>query len=249
MNPQTQAAILKRNFRQALIGLFENDYKIIGSHKVIRMIVDDIIELYKEFHPQAKGLPSGTLIWTTTLDDGSRPSLSSPVENSPATTLSLPFLIEKDFATSDKRNRLKQRIARLIKFARQHQALLSIVELAAMFNLSHAQISSLIREYQLEQGEVLPTKGNILDIGPGVTHKAIILRLYEKGVSPPDIARRTNHSLEAVDRYIKDYQRVKLLTRKGLNPNEISQITGRGKKIVTHYVKILKEFHPDLVYT
>lgn len=249
MNTKPYAQIPKRNFRQALIRLFENDYKIIGSRKVIKMIVDDIIYLYKEFHPHAQNLSSGTLIWTTTLDDGKRPGLSCPVENSPATTLSLPFLAEKDFAISDKRVRLKERIARLICFAKEHHALLSVVELAVIFNLSHAQISSLIREYQLEQGEILPTKGNILDIGPGVTHKAIILRLYEQGVAPPDIARRTNHSLEAVDRYIKDYERVKLLARRGLNPNEISQITGRGKKIVTHYVKILKEFHPDLVYT
>lgn len=249
MNSQIQAAIPKRNFRQALIRLLEDDYKIIGSHKVIRMIVDDIIGLYREFHPKETGLSSGTLVWTTTLDEGKRPGLASSVENSPSTTLSFPFLVEKDFSISDKRERLKQRIARLVYFAKEHKALLSVVEIAAMLNLSCASISSLIREYQLEHDKVLPTKGNVLDIGPGTTHKAIILRLYEQGISPLDIARRTKHSLEAVDRYIKDYQRVKLLVRKGLNTNEISQVTGRGKTVVNSYIKLLKEFHPELVYT
>jgi hypothetical protein len=51
-----------------------------------------------------------------------------------------------------------------------------------------------------QTGELLPTKGYVLDQGSKPTHKGIILRLYEQGVAPPDIARITGHSLEAVDR-------------------------------------------------
>ncbi|MEA1965322.1 MAG: DUF1670 domain-containing protein [Candidatus Aerophobetes bacterium] len=72
---------------------------------------------------------------------------------------------------------------------------------------------------------MLNIKGNILDQGSSPTHKGIIIQLYEKKIAPPDIARQTGHSLEAVDRYISDYERVKMLLRKGADVKEMSQLS------------------------
>lgn len=41
-------------------------------------------------------------------------------------------------------------------------------------------------------------------------------------MAPPDIARATNHSLTAVDRYIRDYEGVKVSLNKELTLREIS---------------------------
>jgi len=73
----------------------------------------------------------------------------------------------------------------------------------------------------MEKAEILPLKGTILDQGASRAHKEIVIHLYEKKSAPPDIARQTGHSLEAVDRYISDYERVKMLLRKGANVREI----------------------------
>ncbi|MFD1361729.1 DUF1670 domain-containing protein [Lentibacillus salinarum] len=51
-------------------------------------------------------------------------------------------------------------------------------------------VSKRIQEYQEEHQVILPIKGNQLDIGPGVTHKKIIIELYEQLMAPPDIAKR-----------------------------------------------------------
>jgi len=110
-------------------------------------------------------------------------------------------------------------------------------------------VSRRVREYQEEHQIVLPLKGNKLDMGPGITHKKIILELYEKKIAPPDIARQVNHSQEAVDRYIKDYDRVKFLVRRGMDIIEISHLTGRGKQVVKQYLEILKRHHPELFET
>lgn len=83
-------------------------------------------------------------------------------------------------------------------------------------------------QYQMEKGEILPLKGTILDQGASPTHKGIVMQLYEKKIAPPDIARQTGHSLEAVDRYISDYERLKLLLQKEADVKEISQLIGRG---------------------
>jgi hypothetical protein len=89
-------------------------------------------------------------------------------------------------------------------------------------------------------------KGFILDEGSNPTHKAIILRPCEEGEAPPDIARATEHSLEAVDRYIKDYERVKMLLGQGLTVREISLAIDRGESTVLQYRRVACTFHPNL---
>ncbi|MDQ3019912.1 MAG: DUF1670 domain-containing protein [Bacteroidota bacterium] len=50
---------------------------------------------------------------------------------------------------------------------------------------------------------MLPLKGYVLDQGSLPTHKGIIIRLYENGVSPADIVLKTSHSQDAVDQVYK----------------------------------------------
>ena len=69
-----------------------------------------------------------------------------------------------------------------------------VEELALIVNRTPMSVSKRIKEYQEEHQVVLPIKGNKLDMGPGITHKRIILELYEKKMAPPDIARQVNHS-------------------------------------------------------
>mgnify|MGYP006303257553 CR=1 FL=1 len=127
--------------------------------------------------------------------------------------------------------------------------LLSLAELALLLNRSISTVGRYVQEHFERTGEPLPIKGYVLDQGSRPTHKGHILRLYEQGMAPPDIARTTQHSLEAVDRYIKDYERVKVLLRKGLTTQEISHAIGRGARTVIEYQDIAADFHPDLVNT
>jgi len=112
-------------------------------------------------------------------------------------------------------------------------------------NRAIGTIRKCISDHFEQTGELLPTQGYIQDKGSKPTHKGIILRLYEKGNAPPDIARFTHHSLEAVDRYIKDYERVKVLLNKGLELTEISHAIGRGIRTVREYYTIILELFPD----
>lgn len=101
-------------------------------------------------------------------------------------------------------------------------------------------------EWEEETGEMLPLKGYRMDQGSRPTHKKEIIRLYEQGMEPPDIARETRHSLKSVDRYLKDYERVKMMLKRGSGVEEISAVIGRGKSVVVEYVEIAQEYHPEL---
>jgi hypothetical protein len=145
-----------------------------------------------------------------------------------------------------------RRVVRLVKAGLNNpggRLLLSLGDISLLINRSITTVKQCILDHFEQTGELLLTKGYVLDQGSRPTHKGIILRLYEKGIAPPDIARITSHSLEAVDRYIKDYERVKVLLSKGLTVDEISHAIGRGRRTVLQYHKIMLEFHPDLIPT
>jgi hypothetical protein len=137
-------------------------------------------------------------------------------------------------------------MARLVKSAWKQGGMLSQAELCVLMNRSLTSIRRYIAEYEaLYPDDPLPLKGYILDQGSRPTHKVMIINLYEQGVDPTDIAQRTNHGLDAVDRYIKSYERVKGLHRKELSAAEIQKSTGFSQKLVAAYLSIVNHFHPN----
>jgi hypothetical protein len=57
---------------------------------------------------------------------------------------------------------------------------------------------------------------------------------------PLNVARETNHSQWAVDRYLKDFNRVRLCHQDGKDPKFISLATGLNKLVVNEYLKIIE---------
>ncbi|MBK8167973.1 MAG: DUF1670 domain-containing protein [bacterium] len=83
--------------------------------------------------------------------------------------------------------------------------------------------------------------------GRSPTHKGIICRKLEEGMSPPDIARATGHTLEAVDNYLGTYERIKVLLRRGFDVETIGHVTGKAARTVAQYLVIIECYHPDLL--
>jgi len=242
----------KRNFKQAVMHLLETEYKIIGSHKVIQMIAEDIEDLAKKFFPFSAS--PGTLIWSTTSRSEKKVSYGKKAEDQKTCIVKLPFLtqedIEKRVRPHSRQEGLLQEVERMIRMIKatfSQGGLLSIAEIATIMDRGLTTTQRKLSEYQREKGEVLPLKGNMLDQGSSPTHKRIVIHLYEKKIAPPDIARQTRHSLDAVDRYISDYERVKMLIQKGIGVREISQLIGRGLSTVKQYQRIATLYHPELV--
>ena len=67
-------SINKRNFKNALVHLLENDYKVLGSRKILQMLADDIIDLQKELYPSRSNVGPGEIVFRVTKDDGQRQS-------------------------------------------------------------------------------------------------------------------------------------------------------------------------------
>ena len=133
----------------------------------------------------------------------------------------------------------------MIKSSKAQGGLLNGAELSVLMNRSLTTIRKYLDAYREKSGEILPLKGYVLDQGSMPTHKAIIISLYEQGISPADIVLKTSHSQDAVDRYIKHYSQIKKLLQKGLDEIAIKEITGRTMKVVKEYIKLYNDLNPQ----
>lgn len=252
-------SINKRNFRSALINLLENDYKVLGSRKIISMLAEDIEQLYNEFNPKKSEVGYGEIVFRTTKDDGQRQSYGKKVEDYETTTVVLPLITKDDverriyYRKGDRNSNYKHRevrdietMVRLIKSAKEQGGLLTGAEVSMLMNRSLTTIRRYLDAYIKKTGEILPLKGYVLDMGSLPTHKGIIVSLYEQGMSPADIVLKTSHSQDAVDRYIKQYDQIKKLIKKGLNEHEIKDIIRRSLKTVREYIKLYKQLNPEV---
>jgi hypothetical protein len=237
--------------------MLENEYKILGSRKILEMLADDIEALRREFYPEVDRVGFGEIVFRTTKDDGQRQSYGKKAEDYNSITVILPLITREDverrvyYKKGDRNSNYKHREARdietmvrLIKSSKAQGGLLSGAEVSVLMNRSLTTIRKYLNAYREKTGEILPLKGYVLDQGSLPTHKAIIISLYEQGISPADIVLKTSHSQNAVDRYIKQYDQIRLLIKKGLDEKVIKEITGRSMKIVKEYVKLYYDLNP-----
>lgn len=250
-------SIKKRNFRNAITNLLEREYKVLGSRKILDMLSDDIENLHRDFFPDKNKLGFGEIVFTTTKDDGQRQSYGKKIEDYATITVHLPLITQEDierriyFKKGDRNSNYKHREARdietmvrLIKSAKAQGGLLSGAELSILLNRTLGTIGKYLKAYRDKTGEILPLKGYVLDCGSLPTHKGIIISLYEQGISPAEIVLKTSHGQDAVDRYIKQYDQIKKLIKKGMDESSIKEITGRSMKVVREYIKLYKDLNP-----
>lgn len=165
-------SINKRNFRQALYHLLENEYKILGSRKILELLSEDIEELQREFNYKKEKIGFGEILFRTTKDDGQRQSYGKKTEDYATITVVLPLVTEEDverrvfYRKGDRNSNYKHREARdietmvrLLKSAKEQGGLLSGAELSVLMNRSLSTIGKYLKAYQEKTQEILPLKG------------------------------------------------------------------------------------------
>jgi DNA-binding CsgD family transcriptional regulator len=118
-------------------------------------------------------------------------------------------------------------------------ALLSNYDLGLLLNHCPEHLSALICEHERRTGTVVPRRATLHDMGSGLTHKRIIcLKRYAEGKEPHQIAEATYHSLEAVDHYLGQYDRVRHCRLQGLSPEDTAYTLGISRSLVMEYLAI-----------
>lgn len=153
--------------------------------------------------------------------------------------LSTPEDIDLRLERQDTSQRLLARALRLCRQAYEQGGLLSNCDLAELLNTHDAQIAHLLTAHERTTGKLVPRRATLHDVGTGLTHKRIICRKrYAEGKEPDQVARETYHSLEAVDRYLGQYDRVRHCRLQGLTPQQTAHALACSVRLVEEYLDI-----------
>ncbi len=148
---------------------------------------------------------------------------------------------DRQIGASDGAEALRRhRIVRLSEEAREQGGLLTEEDLAELLFCDVRTIRRAIG-YLRHQGLVVATRGQQNDIGPGVSHRAVALRHWIEGMEPVEVARRINHSLSAVERYLQTFARVLFLQQKRFECFAMALTLGISVAQVKTYLAILEE--------
>lgn len=129
------------------------------------------------------------------------------------------------------------RLARLARQAQVQGGLLTVEDLAYLTCSSTATVKRDLACCRAD-GVAVPTRGQIRDIGPGVSHKAQVIQLYLWGLQFTDIEQRTRHSEDAIRRYLLDFRQVAALYARGAKIPEIRAASGKSARLIGEYIGI-----------
>lgn len=134
----------------------------------------------------------------------------------------------------------QRRIQRITVEAKDQGGLLTQEDLAVLLMCDPKTIQRDVSALR-QRGVTLPTRGQQKDIGPGITHRELVVRHWLEGKEPVEIARATHHSIGAVENYLQKYQRVAYLVRKNFTPHEIALTVGISCKAAKVFAELDKK--------
>jgi hypothetical protein len=239
-----------KSLQQLLLYKFLNEYGYDKGEITARAIINDILKLINDYFlvstldDDQHHIHYGQLVWMAVPVD-EFPKRGKSIAQTKLKPIVLSFFTDEDMSHIahgfDSVSLRKKRLIRWTDQAFDQGALLTQLDLAVLLGVCDAVVSKYVNEIQ-QNGTLLPTRGNIHDMSGAITHKREIITLYLEGFLTPDIAIRTKHSNEAVDRYIRDYHRVEILWKHDVTSiDEISQLVRLSKRVVQQYVDLLPD--------
>ncbi|MDP2796011.1 MAG: DUF1670 domain-containing protein [Methanoregula sp.] len=232
-----------KGIESAIKHLLTDEYKFLGGERVQEMLAKDIIQLFKRYTRDPWTLDVGQTLWFA-VDKDEKPGPAKTLAKTRIVPVVLSVTHDEDRTLRangcSHREVRRFKVARILNEAFSQKGVLSQSDVSELLGVSVGTIGKDIREYQDENAVILPYRGTIHDIGPSLTHKKVIVALFLQNVRTPDIVRKTCHTEEACDRYIKAFKRVKMLYG-SMTPREISLTLDMSERLVNEYIALIEE--------
>jgi hypothetical protein len=236
---------LDRNLVSVLCSRFRERYRFLGGEEITQFIVEDIlgvVETYKIPIPEVK---KGQIVWDgAEVDQDRKPGYGLSMKNTKVKPVVLTLISEEDIKMlkegANSRELRKVVVERLFNEAIDQGVVLNHTDVSLLLKCAPSTVGKYVKEVEAEKGVQIPNRGKLHDMGRSVTHKKEIVRYMLQNYSQTEITKRTHHSGESVDRYLRDYDRVKVLRDK-LAPQEVAFATGLSIALVNEYLDLIEE--------
>jgi hypothetical protein len=233
----------EKSLRHMLCHGFLHDYGFSSGRMVVPAIVDDILRLVAAYYGDAR--PPEQIVYTAahaeaTFRGGRR------IADTPLQPVHLTMIADDDIANYAEGTALllTARLVRWIYEAYDQGALLTTADLALLSGHSPRTVERHLCRHELTTKTLLPLRGTIHDCSPKLTHKRQIIQRYLAGELPTEIARHTHHSIEAVERYLRDFELVRALADR-FDAEQISHLIGRGIRVIQQHLDLLNQTSPS----
>jgi hypothetical protein len=231
-----------KTLRTALAHRIAADFPRIGGPRICQLCADMILEVVVKHMRPRDHLQHGQVLWMAV-------SVKDPPRQRRrlVDTDLVPVLLDLSTAEDVERRidrlrpsqRLLHKALRLCRQAYGQGGLLSNCDLAELLHTQDGRIAVLLAEHERATHTIVPRRATLHDVGSGLTHKRIICwKRYAEGKEPHVVARETYHSLEAVDRYLGQYDRVRHCRLQGLTPEQTAHALGCSLRLVKEYLAI-----------
>ena len=131
----------------------------------------------------------------------------------------------------------KHKILRMASEALDQDGLLTQEDLSVLLCSSRRTIRRDVKELK-QQGIDVLTRGTLQDIGPGVTHKSKVVKMWLDGYEYTDIERKTGHSGFSVQRYLTGFSKSVRFHCRGYSLPEIRELTDMSERLVKEYLDL-----------
>lgn len=234
-----------KTLRNALAHRIAKEFPRLGGPRMLGLCADLILEVIHAHLRPYQHLQHGQALWMgISVDDPpARMKRTADTDLVPLVLdLSTVDDVQKRIDRTSKHQRLLHKALRMCQQAYDQGALLSNCDLAELLSADDSTIASLLSAHEHDTGKMVPRRATVHDVGSGLTHKRIILRKrFLEGKSPDQIATETYHSLEAVDRYLGQYDRVRHCKLQGMTKEAIAFTLSCSISLVQQYLDLDQE--------
>jgi len=224
-----------RSAQQRLFQILETDYGFPRAtcRSLVNLMWDFLTETFGEklhegqitFHAASAAEPPGKSI--------------SEIKSVP---VHLTFHDRTDMEVLTKEGTAGLRRHKLLRMAHESVSvdqggLLTQEDLAVLLCSSRRTIRRDMKELK-EHGIDVPTRGTLQDIGPGVTHKSKVVKMWLEGYEYTDIERKTGHSGISVQRYLSGFTKTVRFNSRGYSAPEIRELTDMSERLIKEYLDL-----------
>ena len=235
-----------RFLKPAIMNFFQREFPNFLGPVPRANLADELTDIFNKMCPETKHINHGEILWNA-LDKHTR--ADSPKRKYIPVTLTLVSTDDVEQlikGTSVMKVKLDS-IARVFRQAYEQGGILSSRDIALIFNISDSYASILRLRYEKENNTTLPHTGSLHDMGTTVTHKVqIVYKVIVEKKDPIQVAYETNHSQNAVDRYLNDFYRVKTIYKDNQDLDYIHVVTNITKYVVAQYIEIIEKYVKEL---
>lgn len=239
---EKQFGSAKHRFLKSLLtDFFAQQFPRLFGPIIRQKIAEELMALFDAGAPETQRLHPGQILWNA-LDKNTRATASNRSYVPVVLSIITPEDIEELSQDVTMSKITQKAIARIIREAYEQGGILSMRDIGLLLLRAPTTVSRMRLEYEKEHDVILPHTGTLHDMGSCRSHKrAIVTKVILEKKDPALVAKETNHSQVAVDRYLKDYHRVRAVYQRTPDPQYIHHVTGLALHVVKQYLEILEK--------